>query len=142
MGETMKYFVVLLAVLLVVCQCVTAFADNAGVEDDWSDIDSNERYIRGDANGDGKINTVDYAVIKRAVMGRYELSEAGFIAADVNYDGNVNALDYMIVKRVVLGIAVFPHRHDYEEVVVGNLHVFTCKGCGHQYEEFDGELIG
>ena len=98
--------------------------------------------MQGDANGDGKINTVDYAVIKRAVMGRYELSEAGSIAADVNYDGNVNALDYMIVKRVVLGIAVFPHRHDYEEVVVGNLHVFTCKGCGHQYEEFDGELIG
>ena len=98
--------------------------------------------LQGDANGDGKINTVDYAVIKRAVLGRYELSDGQFAAADVNYDGNVNALDYMIVKRVVLGIAVFPHRHDYEEVVVGNLHVFTCKGCGHQYEEFDGELIG
>ena len=98
--------------------------------------------VQGDANGDGKINTVDYAVIKRAVMGKYDLTEAGFIAADVNYDGNVNALDYMIVKRVVLGIAVFPHRHDYEEVVVGNLHIFTCKSCGHQYEEFDGQLIG
>ena len=98
--------------------------------------------VQGDANGDGKINTVDYAVIKRAVMGKFELSEAGFAAADVNFDGNVNALDYMIVKRVVLGIAVFPHRHDYEEVVVGNLHIFTCKSCGHQYEEFDGQLIG
>ena len=98
--------------------------------------------MQGDANGDGKINTVDYAVIKRAVLSRYELSDGQFAAADVNYDGNVNALDYMIVKRVVLGIAVFPHRHDYEEVVVGNLHIFTCKGCGHQYEEFDGQLIG
>ena len=98
--------------------------------------------MQGDANGDGKINTLDYFVIKRAVMGKFELSEAGLIAADVNYDGKVNALDYMIVKRVVLGIAVFPHRHDYEEVVVGNLHIFTCKGCGHQYEQFDGELIG
>ena len=100
------------------------------------------RSVPGDANGDGKVNTADYAVIKRAVLGRYELSEAGFAAADVNYDGRVNAMDYMIVKRVVLGTAVFPHRHDYEEVLVGNLHVFTCKGCGHQYEEFDGELIG
>ena len=98
--------------------------------------------VQGDANGDGKVSSVDYAVIKRAVLGRYELSEAGLIAADVNFDGRVNAMDYMIVKRVVLGTAVFPHRHDYEEVVVGNLHVFTCKGCGHQYEEFDGELIG
>lgn len=98
--------------------------------------------LQGDANGDGKLNTVDYAVIKRAVLGRYELSDGQFAAADVNYDGNVNALDYMIVKRVVMGVAVFPHKHDYEEVVVGNLHIFTCKGCGHQYEEFDGELIG
>ena len=98
--------------------------------------------LQGDANGDGKISSLDYAVIKRAVLGRYELSDGQFAAADVNYDGNVNALDYMIVKRVVLGVAVFPHKHDYEEVVVGNLHVFTCKGCGHQYEEFDGELIG
>ena len=98
--------------------------------------------LQGDANGDGKINTVDYAVIKRAVLGRYELSDGQFAAADVNYDGKVNVLDYAIVKRVVLGVAVFPHKHDYEEVVVGNLHVFTCKGCGHQYEEFDGELIG
>ena len=98
--------------------------------------------VQGDANGDGKISSLDYVVIKRAVLGRYELSEAGFAAADVNFDGRVNAMDYVIVKRVVLGTAVFPHRHDYEEVVVGNLHVFTCKGCGHQYEEFDGELIG
>ena len=98
--------------------------------------------MQGDANGDGKISSLDYAVIKRAVLGRYELSDGQFAAADVNYDGKVNVLDYAIVKRVVLGVAVFPHRHDYEEVVVGNLHVFTCKGCGHQYEEFDGELIG
>ena len=98
--------------------------------------------MQGDANGDGKISSLDYAVIKRAVLGRYELSDGQFAAADVNYDGKVNVLDYAIVKRVVLGVAVFPHRHDYDEVVVGNLHVFTCKGCGHQYEEFDGELIG
>ena len=98
--------------------------------------------LQGDANGDGKISSLDYAVIKRAVLGRYELSDGQFAAADVNYDGKVNVLDYAIVKRVVLGVAVFPHKHDYDEVVVGNLHVFTCKGCGHQYEEFDGELIG
>ena len=98
--------------------------------------------LQGDANGDGKISSLDYAVIKRAVLGRYELSDGQFAAADVNYDGKVNVLDYAIVKRVVLGVAVFPHKHDYDEVVVGNLHVFTCKGCGHQYEEFDGQLIG
>lgn len=135
----MKRFLIIFALLLMLCPGLCVFAANEGPMDEFEDEDG---VIQGDANGDGKINTVDYAVIKRAVLGKYELSEAGFAAADVNYDGRVNAMDYMIVKRVVLGTAVFPHRHDYEEVVVGNLHVFTCKGCGHQYEEFDGELIG
>ena len=121
-----KIFTIFIAMLLL---AVPAVSVSAGA-------------LQGDANGDGKISSLDYAVIKRAVLGRYELSDGQFAAADVNYDGKVNVLDYAIVKRVVLGVAVFPHRHDYEEVVVGNLHVFTCKGCGHQYEEFDGELIG
>ena len=121
-----KIFTIFIALLLL---AVSAVPVSAGA-------------LQGDANGDGKISSLDYAVIKRAVLGRYELSDGQFAAADVNYDGNVNALDYMIVKRVVMGVAVFPLQLDYEEVVVGNLHVFTCKGCGHQYEEFDGELIG
>ncbi len=100
------------------------------------------KLARGDLNGDGKVSSLDYALVKRAVLGKYELSDGQFAAADVNDDGRVNALDYMIVKRVVLGTALFPHIHDYDETVVGNLHIFTCKGCGHQYEEFDGELIG
>ena len=62
--------------------------------------------------------------------------------ADVNGDGKANALDYMILKRVVMKLGEFPCRHVYDETVVGNLHVFTCKSCGHKYERFDGELIG
>ena len=135
----MKRFLIIFALLLMLCPGLYVFAANEGPMDEFED---EVVVIQGDANGDGKVSSLDYAVIKRAVLGRYELSDGQFAAADVNYDGKVNVLDYAIVKRVVLGVAVFPHKHDYDEVVVGNLHVFTCKGCGHQYEEFDGELIG
>ena len=64
------------------------------------------------------------------------------VRSDGNGDYKANAIDYMIIKRVVMKLGTFPHLHEYEETVVGNLHIYTCKGCGHQYEEFDGELIG
>ena len=100
------------------------------------------KYTQGDVNGDGKVTAIDYAMVKRYVLRQIALDEAQQKAADVNGASGVNAVDYMIIKRVVLKTAQFPHLHDYEETVVGNLHIFTCKGCGHQYEEFDGELIG
>ena len=88
--------------------------------------------------GLGVVTTVSAVMIllhKRMGIGNRLLLQDAF---------NLNSLFGIVrfVKRVVLGTAVVPHRHDYDEVVVGNLHVFTCKGCGHQYEEFDGELIG
>lgn len=97
---------------------------------------------RGDVNGDGKVTPIDYAMVKRFVLGKYRLSEIGLVAADVNGDGRVNPIDYIILKRVVLGVSQFPHIHEFHEVIVGNIHIFICDGCGYQYETFDGELIG
>ena len=129
-------------ILLVLCLLggsVTVLAENQGIEDDWEDT---ETYAQGDVNGDGKINVMDYGMVKRFTMRQIQFTDAQFDAADVNGDGKANALDYMILKRVVMKLGEFPCRHVYDETVVGNLHVFTCKSCGHKYERFDGELIG
>ena len=129
-------------ILLVLCLLggsVTVLAENQGIEDDWEDT---ETYAQGDVNGDGKINVMDYGMVKRFTMRQIQFTDAQFDAADVNGDGRANALDYMILKRVVMKLGEFPCRHVYDETVVGNLHVFTCKSCGHKYERFDGELIG
>jgi len=133
----MKALVVLLTALLLLCPAVTAFADNEGPMDEFE-----ETYAQGDVNGDGKINVMDYGMVKRFTMRQIQFTDAQFDAADVNGDGRANALDYMILKRVVMKLGEFPCRHVYDETVVGNLHVFTCKSCGHKYERFDGELIG
>ena len=59
--------------------------------------------VLGDVNGDGKVAVVDYALLKRYVLGCGDLSAEEQTAADVNKDGKINALDYILVKGHVLG---------------------------------------
>ncbi|MBR5264026.1 MAG: hypothetical protein IKV50_04945 [Clostridia bacterium] len=59
--------------------------------------------VLGDVNGDGNVNVLDYALLKRYVMGIGELPEDGQAVADVNKDGKINAIDYARVKGHVLG---------------------------------------
>ncbi len=61
--------------------------------------------IEGDVNGDGSVNSTDYALIKRYILGtitsfEYEHGEK---CADVNRDGEINSTDYALVKRYILG---------------------------------------
>lgn len=62
--------------------------------------------LLGDLNGDDTISAMDYLLLKRAVLGSYDLTDDQSVAADVNWDGEVNSLDYMLVKRHVLGTYV------------------------------------
>ena len=135
-----KVLICLLAVLLL--GSMPVLADNGGIEDDWGDVEIENSILRGDANADGKLNTADYVMVKRHVLRTFTLSDKGFLGADVNGDSKITAVDYVLIKRVVMGTAEFPCLHDYDEEIVGNLHVFTCKVCGHQYKKFDGQLIG
>lgn len=63
--------------------------------------------LRGDLNGDGKVNPTDYAILKRMVLRTYEGTEFQKAGADVSQDGKVNSIDYAMLKRVVLGTYSF-----------------------------------
>ncbi len=65
--------------------------------------DAPPKYDKGDVNCDEKINATDYIMLKRAILGTYELSEDGEQVADINGDEKVNATDYIMLKRVILG---------------------------------------
>ena len=56
----------------------------------------------GDVNGDGRIDALDYMLIKRHVIGSFVV-DARKDYADVNRSGSIDALDYMMVKRHVIG---------------------------------------
>ena len=58
--------------------------------------------ITGDINGDGKLNTADYVLLKRFVMGVYTLTPEGFQAACIRGDKPITA-DYVLLKRHVMG---------------------------------------
>ena len=57
----------------------------------------------GDVNNNGEIDSYDYMLLKRSVLGTFKLTEAQKAVADVNHDKDINAYDYMLVKRHVIG---------------------------------------
>lgn len=57
----------------------------------------------GDLNDSGRVDAVDYMLLKLSVLGRYDLSFAQEKAADVSGNGKVDAADYLLVKSYVLG---------------------------------------
>lgn len=65
-------------------------------------VDALYRLDLGDANGDGIVNSVDYLLVKRAVLGTFSLGERAAYA-DVNRDGAIDSVDYLFIKRAVLG---------------------------------------
>ena len=62
--------------------------------------------MRGDINSNGKVESKDYMMLKRYVLGTYQIDDARLANADVNGDGTVNAKDYLMLKRHVLGTYV------------------------------------
>ena len=59
-------------------------------------------YSRGDVNGDGIINILDYGLCRRAVLHTVTLTEEQVSAADVNGNGIVDANDYLCIRRFIL----------------------------------------
>lgn len=60
----------------------------------------------GDIDGNGVINSFDYMLLKRSVLGTSVLTDQQKAAADINKDGVVNSFDYALLKRSVLGTYV------------------------------------
>jgi uncharacterized lipoprotein YddW (UPF0748 family) len=56
-------------------------------------------YNRGDANGDGSINSVDMTKVKREILGLDEQTPG----ADANGDGKVDAVDITRIELIIIG---------------------------------------
>jgi hypothetical protein len=62
-----------------------------------------EPFDFGDVNGDGKVNTADYVVLKRHIMKTYTLNEDALTRANINGDTKLNTADYVLLKRYIMG---------------------------------------
>lgn len=63
-------------------------------------------FIYGDVNGSGKVDSTDYSLMKRYLLGTITTfpSDTGIKAADLNGDNKVNSSDYSLMKRFLLGL--------------------------------------
>lgn len=59
-------------------------------------------FIKGDINGDDKVNMFDYVALKSHVLGKSLLSDDKLVRADVNGDGRINMFDYVALKAQVI----------------------------------------
>ena len=57
----------------------------------------------GDVNSDGQVNSTDYSLLKRYLLGTIDESLINVANADLSKDGIINSTDYAILKRVILG---------------------------------------
>ena len=57
--------------------------------------------VKGDLNGDGICNAIDYILLKRYTAGN-ALAELQTAAADMNGDGQVRSADFILLKRYAL----------------------------------------
>ena len=84
----------------------TLYVQNSALEkyrttEPWSEFGSIvalSEFIRGDANGDGKVDMDDATFVTNIILGTEEATEA----ADVNNDGTVNMPDAMFIVNKIL----------------------------------------
>lgn len=59
--------------------------------------------VKGEVNGDGKVDSSDYIMIKRSFLGTYSIENEYLLAALVSGGVKLTIADYVMVKRAVLG---------------------------------------
>ena len=63
-----------------------------------------EVVIKGDADGNGKIDSTDYITVKRALLSLSKPEGAFAKACDADGSGKIDATDYITIKRHILNI--------------------------------------
>lgn len=61
--------------------------------------------LKGDVNSDGKVNSLDYMLVRKHILRISTLTSAQQKLADVNGDNNVSTADYIFIKKIILGTA-------------------------------------
>ena len=62
--------------------------------------------VKGDVNKDGKVNTADYVLLKRHVMGTFRIEGIALQSALLSGGKTVRTMDYVLLKRHVMGLTV------------------------------------
>ncbi len=64
--------------------------------------DTNNVFIGGDVNGDGKVDALDFAMFKQYLLGKVTVTPEALKVMDINSDCIVDAIDYALLKSKIL----------------------------------------
>jgi hypothetical protein len=68
------------------------------------DVGAQAATLRGDVNGDGKIDAADALLIQQALVGLLPASTAIYPRGDANCNGSIDAADVVLVLRTAVGL--------------------------------------
>lgn len=85
----MKKKIMLLIILLSIPMIVLAYKPG-------------DKYIKGDADGSGKVTATDYIVLRKHILKQTTLKDDAYIRADVTVDNKITSLDYIAVRKMIL----------------------------------------
>ena len=71
---------------------------------DSSDSSANDKILKGDTNGDGKLTIIDLAKIQMHLLNKKSLKDNYFKAGDINSDGKITIIDLARIQMHLLGV--------------------------------------
>ncbi|PKM62407.1 MAG: hypothetical protein CVU97_05530 [Firmicutes bacterium HGW-Firmicutes-21] len=95
-------------------------------------------YSKGDLNGDGQVNSVDYLMLKRICLGTFKPTSGQLFASDINDDGAVTSADYLMIKRFFNRTHYFLPTLPKPQIPLNDEQIETIKA---DYEKFYKENI-
>lgn len=60
-------------------------------------------FVRGDVNGNGKVDAADYLMVMDTILGKYQMKAIQKKSGDVNGNGKIDAADYLMIMDCILG---------------------------------------
>ena len=94
----------------------TVYFEATSASDDWDrhwksfcgakivwDYEPDSTFVKGDVNGNGKVDANDYALAKRHCLKTFTSYDKMLKRADLNGNGKLEASEYAMIKRHVLG---------------------------------------